>query len=98
MQPRVITIGKGSVLVDNEHFINGYQAGSLAYRLDRKRFPITSQNMLALLMDKLENIEKPEEYTVGYCVGWIAALALKGGNFTQETVVTETATPGGGDA
>ncbi len=81
---RVITIGKGSLLVESEHFINGYQAGSLAYHQDRKYYPITYENMLAILMEQLENSEQPEAYSVGYCVGWIATLATKGGNFTQE--------------
>lgn len=86
--PRVIAIGKGSLLVESEHFINGYQAGHLAFHQDRKYFPITYDNMLAILKEQLDNPEQPETYNIGYCVGWIAALATKGGNFTQEPGVS----------
>ncbi len=95
MPPRVISIGKGSLLVDSEHFINGYQAGHLAYHQDRKYYPLTYQNMLAILTEQLENPEKPEAYNMGYCVGWIAALATKGGNFTQEADVSIHSPKGG---
>ena len=77
MEQRTILVGKGSILVESEHFINGYQAGSLAYRADQRRYIITNQTVTTVLIEKLENPDIPEQYGIGYCVGWIVALATK---------------------
>jgi hypothetical protein len=78
MEPRIITIGKGTMLVDNEDFINGYQAGHLACTLDCRHFPVTNENVIAIFMEKLEDIDLPWQYGLGYCIGWTATLTTKG--------------------
>lgn len=82
MEPRSMAIGKGNMLVDSEDFINGYQAGHLACMLDHRAFAsgdyaITNENLTAIMMEKLENVDYKEQYSVGYCVGWIATFATK---------------------
>lgn len=78
----MMAIGNGTMLVDNEDFINGYQAGHLACMLDCRAFALghyvsTNENITAIMMEKLENVNVPEQYSVGYCVGWIATFATK---------------------
>ncbi len=78
MKPRVILIGKGSVLVENEQFINGYQAGHMACRIDCRKYAMTSENITGILKEKMEDIRTNEQYCIGYCVGWIATLVIHG--------------------
>ncbi len=80
MKPRTILIGQGTVLVNNEDFLNGYQAGHLAFSLDARLFQMTNEHIAAIMMEKLENIDCPEQYNIGYCIGWTATLATKGNN------------------
>jgi hypothetical protein len=78
MEPRAIVIGQGTMLVDSEDFINGYQAGHLACTSDVRHYEITNENVTAILMEKLEDVDSPVQYSIGYCIGWIATFALKG--------------------
>lgn len=85
MKLRTIAIGQGTMLVTNEDFLNGYQAGHLACMLDCRAFALghytcTNDNITAIMMEKLEDVGSKEQYNVGYCVGWIATFALKGDN------------------
>ncbi|HEU5379652.1 MAG TPA: hypothetical protein VFV38_29870 [Ktedonobacteraceae bacterium] len=89
MKPRMIHVGKGSILVDNEDFINGYQAGVLACQADCRRFAINNENVGAILTENLENPDKPEQYRIGYCIGWVVTLATKG-----NTIMTEASREG----
>lgn len=82
IEPRNIAVGKGSILVNNEEFVNGYQAGHLACSLDCRavvagRYQMTDETIAAVLMEQLENANCSEQYNVGYCVGWIATFATK---------------------
>lgn len=76
--PRMITVGKGSLLLTNEDFLNGYQAGHLAYMADGRAVAFSDTRLITLIMDKLESLEVSEPYSVGFVVGWIASLACKG--------------------
>ncbi|MGH2507267.1 MAG: hypothetical protein ACRDHZ_07650 [Ktedonobacteraceae bacterium] len=80
MKPRTISIGEGTMLVNSEDFLNGYQAGYLAFLLDTRLFQMTNEHVTAVMMEKLEDIDSSEQYSVGYCIGWIATLATKGNN------------------
>ncbi len=78
MEQCIIQIGKGSILVDNEQFINGYQAGHIACTIDRRTYAMTSANITGILKEKMEGVQEREQYCIGYCVGWVATLASKG--------------------
>lgn len=66
------------MLVNSEDFLNGYQAGHLAFSLDVRLFQVTNEHVTAIMMEKLEDIDCPEQYSIGYCIGWITTLATKG--------------------
>ncbi len=78
MKLKLIQVGKGSILVDNEQFINGYQAGHIACTIDRRKYAMTSDNIIGILKEKMEDAQEHEQYSIGYCVGWISTLVLKG--------------------
>ncbi len=77
MEQRII-IGKGNIIVDNEQFINGYQAGHIACTIDRRKYVMTSDNITGILKEKMEDVQEREQYSIGYCVGWISTFVLKG--------------------
>ncbi|MGH2506443.1 MAG: hypothetical protein ACRDHZ_03355 [Ktedonobacteraceae bacterium] len=78
MEPRTILIGKGTLLVNSEDFINGYQAGHLAYQLQASTTIYTNTRVTEIMMEKLESMEFKEQYSIGFVVGWIATFATKG--------------------
>ena len=78
MDLKLITVGKGSIVSDNEDFLNGYQAGHMACRLEMKQTTFTNTSLTDMMMEKLESMSIPEQFSVGYIVGYIATLTLKG--------------------
>ncbi len=66
------------MLVNSEDFLNGYQAGHLAYMLVCRTFHVTNESITTIMMEKLESMDYPEQYSVGYCIGWIATFAIRG--------------------
>lgn len=83
MEVRTILIGQGTLLVNDEDFINGYQAGHMAYQLQAKAATFTNTSVTEMMMEKLESLEFKEQYSVGFVVGWIATLASKGQQLGQ---------------
>ena len=77
MELRVITVGKGTIVVDDEDFLNCYQAGHMAYQLQMKKTTSTNKSITDMVMEKLESMEIKEQYSIGYIVGYISTLALK---------------------
>jgi hypothetical protein len=78
VESRTILIGQGTLCINDADFINGYQAGHLAYQLQAKAATFTNTSVTEMLMDKLASLELREQYSVGFVVGWIATLAIKG--------------------
>jgi len=78
MEPKTISVGNGSLLITTEDFVNGYQAGHLAYMNQGSAALLTDEMLRTLMMDKLESMDHSERYCVGYVVGWIVSLAHKG--------------------
>jgi hypothetical protein len=78
VEPRTILIGQGTLFIHDEDFINGYQAGHLSYRLQATTTTFTNTSVTEMLLDKLASVESREQYSVGFIVGWIATLVLKG--------------------
>jgi hypothetical protein len=77
LTPRTISVGNGSLLITDETFLNGYQAGHLSYMADGRAVQFSDSSLTALIMDKLESMDHPEAYCVGYVVGWISTFASK---------------------
>lgn len=78
MTPRLVQVGAGSLLFTNLDFLNGYQAGHLAYMTEGRATQFSDTSLTTLIMDKLESLEYTEPYSVGYVVGWLVSLATKG--------------------
>lgn len=74
MNPQMTPFGRGFVHITSEEFLNGYQAGHLAYRIARNLYP-SDRHMTSLLMERLECPEQTELYNFGYVVGWLATIA-----------------------
>lgn len=73
-------IGKSILLTDSEHFLDGYRAGQLACDVDCSAGQVTNEGLTNIMMEKLESLDFPEQYSVGYCVGWIARFATRENN------------------
>ncbi len=84
MEPRTILIGKGTLFVNDEDFINGYQAGHIARQLQASAAIYTNTSITEMMMEKLESLEFKEQYSVGFVVGWIATLVIKGQQSEEE--------------
>lgn len=78
MTPRIITVGQGALLVTSLDFLNGYQAGHLSSMAAGRAVAFSDEELITLLMEKLESLDSPERSSVGYVVGWIATFACKG--------------------
>jgi hypothetical protein len=81
MRAKVVPVGTGYILITSEDFLNGFQAGHLAHKIDYSTVQISDRHLTSLLMEQLECVDHTELYNFGYLVGWFATLAGKG---TQE--------------
>jgi hypothetical protein len=80
-KPLALPFGKGVILASNPDFLNGFEVGQKAY-LDALRIhpePYVDGYLVELFLDKLEDIRLTSAYGVGYAVGWLERLAVKGG-------------------
>ena len=78
LTPRTISVGSGSLVVTSEAFLNGYQAGHLAYMTDGLATVVTDTSLTTLIIEKLESGEHSDAYNTGFVVGWITTLVNKG--------------------
>ena len=76
-----IQIGKGTLTATQDDFINGFQAGHLAYHAAMRLHPepYSDGYVVSLFLDKLEDLHLSSAYGVGFAVGWLNTLASKGG-------------------
>lgn len=77
MIPRTITIGTNTLILTDEDFLNGYQAGHLSYMAEFRMLALTDISLTALLMAALEDMKHSEPYCMGFVVGWLATFACK---------------------
>src|SRR5260370_34635339 len=78
MRAKIVPVGTGTILITSEDFLNGFQAGHLAHKIDYSTTQISDRHLTSLLMEKLEDVDHTELYNFGYIVGWFATLAGKG--------------------
>lgn len=78
MKSTIVPVGSGSLAITSEDFLNGFQAGHLAYMADATKVCCSDRHLTSLLMEKLEDVDHTELYNFGYVVGWLATLANKG--------------------
>lgn len=78
MSAKLISIGNGFILLTNEEFASGYQAGHLAFMVEKHRLPCSDQQLTTLFLERLEDLQYSSPYGIGFIVGWITTLANKG--------------------
>lgn len=77
MLPRTITVGTNALVLTNEDFLNGYQAGHLSYMAEFRNHTLTDNTLTELLMAALEDTQHSELYCMGFVVGWVSTFACK---------------------
>jgi len=75
--PRNVPVGANQLLLTDEAFLDGYQAGHLTYMVNGRAMQFSDTSLRALLMAMLENMDFPEAYCFGYVVGWLVTFASK---------------------
>lgn len=76
MKSTTVPMGRGSIIITSEEFLNGFNAGKLTHKNDDYAAPAaTDRHLTSLLMEKLEDVDHTELYNFGYLVGWLATLA-----------------------
>ncbi len=78
MKSKIVPIGRGSLAITSEDFLNGFQAGHLSYMVNRSEVLSSDESLTTLFLDKLECMDHSSRYSMGYVVGWLATLANKG--------------------
>lgn len=80
MKQKLVPIGNGFLAITSEDFLNGFQAGHLAFQLDSRaaHVHLSDRHLTSLLMEKLESTDTTELYNFGYVTGWFATLANQG--------------------
>jgi hypothetical protein len=77
LSPRTITVGVNQLLLTDEDFLSGSQAGHLAYMVQDRARQFSDTGVRKFLMAKLENMDFPEAWCFGYVVGWLVTFAGK---------------------
>ncbi len=75
--PRIIQIGNTAIHATNQDFIQGFEAGNLAFQANQE--PYTDEEVMQLILDKLEDLNCSTSFGLGFSVGWLNALARDGG-------------------
>lgn len=78
MPAKPVPVGNGFLLATSEDFLNGYLAGHLAYMAQWRSMQCSDEQVTALFLEKLEDIDYSSLYGIGYVVGWLHTLASKG--------------------
>lgn len=80
MEEKPVLVGKGFVLATHEDFVNGYQAGHLAYMAAKTKHLglYTSDEIAKLFFEKLEDMTLSDLYGIGFVVGWLHTVASNG--------------------
>lgn len=74
-----IQFGNGGITATSRDFVDGYQAGHLAYVAEERITAPTDEQITALFLEKLEDMGHSSLYGVGYAIGWLNTLARRGG-------------------
>ncbi len=73
-QPESRQIGTTIIHVQDEEFFNGFQAGTLLYRLQASRAGFTDQQMYTFVCQHCLGVHTTDRYRAGAIAGWFAAL------------------------
>lgn len=89
-----IRFGKGIVIATDRDFVNGFQAGHLAYMAAIKHHPEphTDIYIVELLLERLEDIRLSSAYGIGFALGWLKELATREPPVPSPTVSLPAAT------
>ena len=88
MQQRIIAVGNSALVVNNEDFISGYEAGKQAYLSASRPLLFTDEEITDLVLEELGSMEHSSTYSTGYIMGWISTFTSKGQRVLQEGKAT----------
>ena len=70
-------LGQVTILLADDQFINGYQAGHLCYMLDYRTKLLSDDEIYHFLANSLLTPLHPQRWNAGYIVGWIITMHQK---------------------
>ncbi len=73
-QPEDRRIGTTTIHVQDEEFFNGFQAGTLLYRLQVSLTGFTDQGIYTFICKHSQSVATTDRYRAGVIAGWFAAL------------------------
>jgi hypothetical protein len=72
-----LQIGATVISASNQEFIEGFEAGNRAYSTSQE--PYTDEFIMDMVLEKMEDMDCSTAASIGFVVGWLAALAVVGG-------------------
>lgn len=73
-QPECRRLGTTTIQLHDDEFMNGYQAGHMAYGLDVQAKLLTDHDLYAFLSKHLLSVFSTDRFRAGYISGWYAGL------------------------
>ena len=67
-------IGTTTIHVQDDEFFNGYQAGTLLYRVQTAPAGFTDTEIYAFICKHSQSVQTTDRYRAGCITGWFAAL------------------------
>jgi hypothetical protein len=70
-------LGQATILLADDQFLNGYQAGHLCYMLDYRTKVLSDDEIYHFLAHNLLAPLHPQRWNAGYIIGWIITMHQK---------------------
>lgn len=67
-------LGTTTITARDDDFFNGYQAGSLAFRVGAPAVPLTDDSLYDFLCKQFFRVDTSDRFRTGYVSGWFAGL------------------------
>lgn len=75
--PQSVQIGNAVIQASNADFLQGYEAGNLAY--SKSQEPYNDEFIMDMVLEKMEDMDCSTAASIGFVVGFLSALAVMGG-------------------
>jgi hypothetical protein len=72
--PLQTMLGDTIIFLQDEQFIEGYEAGRFSFRLKHRNHPLTEQEIYHELMQTLCTAHLTDRWKAGYVLGWAITL------------------------
>lgn len=78
VQQKLVAIGKRIVVIEDDHFVQAYDAGYGAYYRYHRQDEVIDSSLLLFQLRNGWNGECSEMWTTGYLMGWLAGFYEQG--------------------